>query len=176
MGASRVGRSGSRALAVGGERVVTTARELFRVRRAALFWRDGRSRTLICVASAGDGGGEGWIGERLPAGVGVAGRAVAERRPAWSPDLLADPRIPLADWLRERLTRETLHVVAAAPLSARGRVLGALGLLDGAGRTYGKSDLRLLGRFAELAAEALRGAVAPAGRTGGRPRRRRQAR
>jgi GAF domain-containing protein len=154
--------SPSRALAAVGARVVSTARGLFRVQRAALFWREGRSRTLLCIASASaGGGGEGWVGERLPAGVGMAGRAIREGQPVWSADLLADPRVPMAGWLRARMTRETLHAVAAAPLRARGAVLGAFGILDGAGRSYGAEDLRLLGSFAELAGEALRAAVAP---------------
>jgi GAF domain-containing protein len=99
----------------------------------------------------------------------MAGRAMREGRPVWSPDLLADPRIPMADWLRARMTRESLHAVAAAPLRPRGgAVLGALGLLDGAGRSYAEEDLRLLGSFAELAAEALRAGAGPGNRPRGR--------
>ena len=132
------------------EAVVTRARERFAVRRAALFWRDA-SGTLSCIASAGPGGGVDWVGQVLPAGVGAAGRAVAERRPVWSADLLADPRIPLADWLRERLEQEGLRSVAAAPLRKGAEVLGALGLLDER-RTYGEADLARLAAFAEEAA------------------------
>jgi GAF domain-containing protein len=130
--------------------VVTRARERFAVRRAALFWRD-PAGTLSCIASAGPGGGADWVGKVLPAGVGAASRAVAEGRPFWSPDLLADPRIPMADWLRERLEREGLRSVVAAPLRKGGAALGALGLLDEA-RTYGEADLAGLAAFADEAA------------------------
>jgi GAF domain-containing protein len=134
--------------------VLDRVRERFAVRRAALFWREASGR-LTCVASEGRGGGEGWVGQTLPAGVGMAGRAVAEGRPVWSPDLLADPRVPVAAWLRERLEREGLRVVAAAPLRGAAAVLGALGILDEAGRTFGDAELADLGRVAEELAGVL---------------------
>jgi hypothetical protein len=136
-------------------RVVTAARARFGARRAALFWRDARGDVLTCIATAGEGGAEGWVGRTLPAGVGMAGRAVAEGRPVWTPDLLAEARVPLAPWLRERLEAEGLHVVAAAPLAAGGPARGALGLLDGAGRAYDEDGLGRLGRFAAEAAHDL---------------------
>src|SRR5262245_4096305 len=144
-------------------RVVKTARERFGVRRAALFWRDARADVLICIATASEGGeagDAGWVGRTLPAGVGMAGRAVAEGRPVWTADLLAEARVPLAPWLRERLEAEGLHAVAAAPLAAAGPAHGALGLLDGAGRTYDEDGLRRLGRFAAEAARDLERAQA----------------
>jgi GAF domain-containing protein len=140
-------------------RVVQAARERFGVRRAALFWRDSRADLLTCIATAGEGGAETWLGRTLPAGVGMAGRAVAEGRPVWTADLLAEARVPLAPWLRERLEAEGLHAVAAAPLSAGGPARGALGLLDGAGRTYDEDGLRRLGRFAAEAASDLERAL-----------------
>jgi GAF domain-containing protein len=139
-------------------RVVAAARARFGVRRAALFWREAGGDVLTCIATAGEGGAEAWIGRTLPAGVGMAGRAVAEGRPVWTADLLANARVPLAPWLRERLEAEGLHAVAAAPLTAEGPALGALGLLDGAGRAYDEEGLRQLGRFATEAARDLAGA------------------
>jgi GAF domain-containing protein len=143
-------------------RLVAAARERFGVRRAALFWQT-ESGELLCVASAGPGGAGGWLGHRLAAGVGMAGRAVAEGRPVWSPDLLGDPRVPLAAWLRERLQDEALRAVAAAPLRVGGTVRGALGLLDGAGRTFGDDDLRRLAQLADDAGRELERATAPEG-------------
>jgi GAF domain-containing protein len=143
-------------------RVVQAARERFGVRRAALFWRDARADVLTCIATSsegGEGGAETWVGRALPAGVGMAGRAVAEGRPVWTADLLAEARVPLAPWLRERLEAEGLHAVAAAPLVAGGPARGALGLLDGAGRTYDEDGLRRLGRFAAEAAADLERAL-----------------
>jgi len=147
-------------LAAAAAHVVGAARDRFGVRRAALFWRDADADHLTCIASAGEGGAERWLGRTLAAGVGMAGRAVAEGRPVWSRDLLADPRVPIAAWLRERLEAEDLRSVAAAPLRVGGVVRGALGLLAPAGRSYDDADLGRLARFADEAARELERAIA----------------
>ena len=147
------------ALATAAARTAEAARDRFGVRRAALFWREGDE--LTCIASAAEAGTEGWLGRTLPAGVGMAWRAVAEGRPVWSANLPADPRVPISAWLRERMEAEGLRVVAAAPLRVTGTVRGALGLLDAAGRRYEDEDLRRLGRFADEASAALERVIAP---------------
>jgi GAF domain-containing protein len=146
---------GARALATAAEHALEAARQQLGVRRTALFWLDDVSGCLACVATAGVGGAEGWLGQTLAAGVGMAGRAVREGRPVWTPDLLADPRVPVAPWLRERLEEEGLRTVTASPLSVDGVVLGALGLLDGPGRTFDDEDLRRIGRLADEVARSL---------------------
>ena len=79
----------------------------------------------------------------------------------WTPDLLADPRVPVAPWLRERLEEEGLRTVAAAPVRMDGAVQGALGFLDGPGRTFDDDGLRQIGRLADdVAARVVRGAGA----------------
>jgi len=91
----------------------------------------------------------------MSTGVGMAGRAVKEGRPVWTPDLLADPRVPIAPWLRERLVEEGLRTVAAAPVRIDGATCGALGFLDGPGRTYDDEGLRRIGLLADDVATAL---------------------
>ena len=152
----------SPALTAAAGRAVEAARHRFGVRRAALFWRDVGEDGLACIASAGDGGATGWAGQRLSAGIGMAGRAVTEGRPVWTPDLLVDPNVPIAAWLRERLETEGLRCVAAAPVRVGGVARGALGLLDPAGRRYDDEALRQLGRFADETARDLERALAPA--------------
>jgi GAF domain-containing protein len=153
------------ALATAAERALETARQTLEVRRTALFWLDDVSSRLSCVATASTGGAERWLGQSLAAGVGMAGRAVREDRPVWTPDLLADPRVPLAPWLRDRLEEEGLRTVAAAPIRIGGVVLGALGFLDGPGRIFDDAGLRRCGdRAAEGAsarATAIRAATEP---------------
>jgi hypothetical protein len=90
----------------------------------------------------------------------MAGRAVAEGRPVWSADLLADPRVPVAAWLRERLEHEGLRTVAAAPLRVAGVVRGALGLLDGAGRAVDDQALARLALTADEVGRAIGHAMA----------------
>lgn len=146
------------------EELVTRARALFGVRRAALFWRDIATGGLRCLATAGTGDPGAWVGQLLAPGVGVAGRAVAAGRPVSSADLASDPRIPVAAWLRERLAVEGLHAVAAAPLRTGGEVVGALGILDGAGRRFEAEDLD---RLAALVDEAAPGVAAELGSPAG---------
>ena len=131
------------------------ARQALGVKRTALFWLDDASSRLACVATAGAGGPIGWLGQTLAAGLGMAGRAVREGRPVWTPDLLADARVPIARWLRDRLQEEGLRTVAAAPVRVDGAVSGALGFLDGPGRCYDESALQHLGRLADEVAERL---------------------
>jgi hypothetical protein len=146
-------------LPAGFEGAATRALEAVRVeagvRRTALFWLETSTGSLRCVATAGGSGSETWLGQRLAAGLGMAGRAVAEGRPLWTADLLTDPRVPIAPWLRACLEREGLHVVAAAPVRAGDRVRGALGFLDGPGRTFDEATLQALGRLADAVAAQL---------------------
>ena len=125
------------------------ARARIGVRRTALFWLDPAARSLTCVATAGEGRGEGWLGQVLAAGLGMAGRAVAEGVPVWTPDLLVDARVPIAPWLREWMIEEGLRAVAAAPVRTRAGIRGALGFLDGPGRAYDADGLVTLGRLAD---------------------------
>jgi GAF domain-containing protein len=130
---------------------LAVARERLGVRRTALFWLDGDSGRLACVATTSvDGGGTaGWVGETLATGLGMAGRAVTEGRAVWTPDLLADPGVPIAAWLRVRLEEEGLRVVAAAPVRVAGATRGALGFLDGPGRIYDDEALRRIETLAD---------------------------
>jgi GAF domain-containing protein len=147
----------ARSFAAGAAAAATTealaaARERVGARRTALFWLEDDSGRLACVATADAGGAAGpgpWIGQTLPAGVGMAGRAVREGRAVWTADLLADPRVPIAAWLRERLEAEGLRVVAAAPVRVAGEIRGALGFLDGPGRTYDDAALRQIEALAD---------------------------
>src|SRR5262249_6274427 len=125
----------SGAVAEATRRSLAAARAQLGVRRTALFWLDDAEGRLACVATTGPGGPKGWVGRTLAAGVGMAGRAVREGRAVWTPDLLADPHVPVAAWLRERMEAEGLRAVAAAPVKISGATRGALGFLDRPGRT-----------------------------------------
>jgi GAF domain-containing protein len=133
------------------------ARQAIGVKRTALFWLDAAQGRLKCVATAGPGDRDRWVGQTLATNLGMAGRAVREGHPVWTPDLLADPRVPIAPWLRERLEAENLRTVAAAPVRVDRAISGALGFLDGPGRTYDERALERLGRLAdEVAARVAR--------------------
>jgi len=136
-------------LAEAAVRAVAAARDRLAVARTALFWAaEGAPAALTCIATAGEGDPAAWLGHALPTGVGMAARAVAAGRPVATPDLLAEPGVPLTPWLRERLEREGLRAVAAAPVRVGGAIRGALGMLAAAGRVFDEAAL------ARLAAEA----------------------
>jgi signal transduction histidine kinase len=130
-------------------RIVSTMIELFRVRRAMLYWLDGGAQELVCVAAAGDVDDSRWLGHRMPAGAGIAGRAIFEHRVVCAADTLYERSALAAPEAEE--TAQTL----ALPLRARGKVLGALTLGVGEGKVIGESDLQLLAIFAGHAALAL---------------------
>jgi signal transduction histidine kinase len=118
------------------QHIVSTILELFRAREARLYWLDPASQELVCVAAAGDADDRRWVGERMPAGEGIAGQAIREHRLCVSS--IADAE----RWL-------------ALPLRARGKVLGALTFSVTPGRAVADSDVQLLSIFAGHAALAL---------------------
>ena len=134
-------------------RIVSTILDLFRVRHAILYSLDTASQELVCVAAAGDVEDARWLGHRMPAGAGIAGRAIAEHRLVCAADTVRDRR----DTLHAPGPREIAAAVQtlALPLHARGKVLGALTLGVGEGKMIGDTDLQLLSIFAGHAALAL---------------------
>jgi two-component system NtrC family sensor kinase len=136
------------------ERVVSTVARVFRVRRAGLYRLDPGSASLTCVAVSGEDS-RAWLGQVLPLGVAAAGRAAAEGRAVTSSDIATDSATPLPDWVVERVRAENLGAGAGAALIVRGKILGALGLGDRAGRAFTDEELRLLSAFADQAAIAL---------------------
>ncbi len=128
------------------------------MRRTALFWLDDALGQLSCVATAGGGGADGWVGQTLAAGVGMAGRAVREGRAVWTPDLLADPRVPSRRGSGSASRRRGSGRWRPRRSGSSGVIRGALGFLDGPGRTFDDSDLRRTTVLAEAVAQSLGGA------------------
>src|SRR3990170_114755 len=79
------------------DRVARAAVEILGVARSVVYRLEPASGALVCVAEAAPKGKRPlrWIGQTLPAGTGVSGRAVAQRRVVWCPDQLADPDLRL---------------------------------------------------------------------------------
>jgi PAS domain S-box-containing protein len=135
--------------------IVDAVLRLFHSRGVALYQRDPESGALNCLAMAGGDDPRQWVGSILQAGHGVVGLAVVEGRTVWSPDFLADRRISVPDWLRERARATGHRSVVGVPLIVRGETIGALSLGDVAGRVMTDAELRLLSAFADQAALAL---------------------
>ena len=140
------------------ERIVTVVLRAFRARRAALFELDASSGNLICLAAAGRVDREQMVGRVIGADVGAVGRALAEARPVWLPEVsTVDPRFGYPEWARRALGDET-HSSMAAPLIVKGETIGVLGFAAEAGRQALAEDLDLLSALAHQAAMTLQNA------------------
>ncbi len=97
-----------------------------------------------------------WVrGLRMPVGVGMFGRAVAERRVTLTTDYPSDDafaHFPDAD----RVVAEVgMRSMAVAPLVAGDTVLGAMGVFDGRPDAFGEADIALVRTLADHVATAI---------------------
>jgi PAS domain S-box-containing protein len=138
------------------ERIVSTVLPLFDL-AAADLWLLQPDGARVVVARAG-ATGHLRLGEVLPPGVGIAGRAVLERRPVWSPDVLGQPELGLPDDLRLRIAASGIRAVLSVPLVARGMPIGVLSVGALAGRAFTDEEITLLAAFGDQAALALQNA------------------
>ena len=95
-------------------------------------------------------------GSRVPRGMGTIGRAVCDRGPIMSADLLSDPAVILSPELREFAKQRNAHrAVLAVPLIANDRVVGALAVGQRQGWVFDDEQIRVAQLFADQAALAL---------------------
>ena len=145
-------------LAVVGERIVESVRQLLRVRFASLLRLEPESGDLVAVAVSENvapifGPGLVW-----PRGTGAVGLAVRERRLVVSEDVLADPRVTFTPEVRARIEQASFRAVIALPLVGKEGVIGALGIGDEVGRVFDAEEIRLAQAFADQATLALENA------------------
>jgi PAS domain S-box-containing protein len=140
-------------VAAAADRIVTAVVEVFQGRRAVLYEIDAAS--LVCVAAGGAGDAGSWLGWRLPSGVGIAWRALAEDRTVTSAET---PESTLPVDADPRLVEEEPESTVALPLRARGQLLGVLVLGGGANRVFGDVEIELLTVFGAQAALILQNA------------------
>ncbi len=144
-------------VAVLGQRIVDSVLALFggRFSHLRLLQADG---SLAAVAWAGPEPVYG-AGRSAPPGIGLGARSVGEGRAVSSPDVLSDPAVRLDTELRDALTRSGVRSHAAAPLRAKGAIIGSLTLGDEKGRVWKTEELALLQTLADEAALALQNAL-----------------
>jgi PAS domain S-box-containing protein len=135
--------------------IATSVVRVFDARHSTLYRLERETGRLLCIAAAGIGDAEAWRGRSVMVGEGAVGRAVAEERSVWTPDVLADPKIALPDWAAEQVCAAAFRSVLAMPLKAGDRIIGVLELGDAAGRTYTEDELALLAAFVGQGAVAL---------------------
>jgi len=153
-----LGRVLTRSLDAGdvSQRIVDSIRMLLGTSAAVLYRVDAATQNLGSIAFSGQVGLT--LGDRvavMPSGFGVVGRAVQQRQPVATADVLTDPQIALTPELRQYVEQEQIRAVLAAPLIVQGRVIGALATGTRAGRVYDAEDIRLAQIFADQAAIAM---------------------
>src|SRR5579864_8999007 len=98
------------------QQILTVSRDYFHVPDAAIFLEDEKTKELYIGCRLGGHAGENTI--RLPAGSGITGAAVREKRPIYVADVSQDPR-----YIR---SRESIRSELAIPLMSGDNVLGVL--------------------------------------------------
>jgi PAS domain S-box-containing protein len=131
--------------------------ELVTVHGSAVFRYEPEDGSLQEIAAYGPAAGI-IRGVVLPPGEGAAGRAVAERKPVVTADVLHEPSVELPPDVRARLASEDLRAIVAIPLLTHERIIGALGLSDRTGREFTADELQTLQAFADQAALAFENA------------------
>lgn len=140
-----------------GDRLVEAVIPTFNAHTSTLY-RVGSEGELAAVATGG--AGRGVIGRQLvwPKGTGMVGRVVDEGRAMWTRDFMSDPTFDTPPHLLEAVARIGSRAVLAAPLNAKGRVIGAIIVAFAETRDIEEREVTLLQAFADHAALALENA------------------
>jgi PAS domain S-box-containing protein len=140
------------------QRIVESLMGLLHAHATALYRLDDQSQDLIGMAVAGDVGPGFQDGLVWSRGSGAVGLAVARRAPVVTSDVLNDSRIILSPDGRRRIEQARYRAVLAVPLLVHGQIIGAIGVSDRLGRTFGPEDVRLVQAFADHAGLAFHNA------------------
>ena len=135
--------------------VASSVVRVFGAQRSALYRFEPDADRLVCIAAAGVGDPTRWHGQIFRMGEGTVGRAAAEERSVWTPDVLTDPKINMPVEVADRIRTDGFRSVLAVPLKTGDRIIGVLTLGDVAGRTYTEDELALLAAFVGQGAVAL---------------------
>jgi GAF domain-containing protein len=132
--------------------IVEVARSIFGAKASSILLLDEDTHELVFEAVVGEGE-ETLIGQRFPAGTGIAGWVLATRTPLVIEDVRRDPRFATD------VAEDTGYVpsgLMAAPLLYDENALGVLEVLDRPERSqFSLQEMELLGLFANQAAIAV---------------------
>jgi signal transduction histidine kinase/ActR/RegA family two-component response regulator len=140
------------------QRIVESVRILLHLRTALLFRLEPASGDLVAVAVSGATPPPGEPAALVPAGTETAAAAVRERRPVFTADVLADPRIGQSAEAHAQVELSSYRTVLAVPLMIHDTVIGALALGDTAKREFPEAEVQLVQAFADYAALAFENA------------------
>ncbi len=140
------------------QRIADSVLALLGARASAILRVEPVFGDLLAIAVAGEATPGVARGLIVPAGTGVASRAVRERRPVVTQDLLGDPSLTISPALRGAFEESAHRAALAVPLLGRDGATGALVVRDRTGHRFDEEDVRLLQAFADHAALALENA------------------
>ena len=138
--------------------IVGKALEVMAAESAVVVLGDATSREYRVMRAAGRLSQKYAAAGSIPMGGGPISRAVQEARTVTTRNILTDTSLWLAPARRADIEREGFKAVAAAPLAAGGRILGALVVHYWRERTFGAEEVAALEFLAEQAAIAIRNA------------------
>jgi signal transduction histidine kinase len=123
---------------------------------AILFRLDAPARALRAVSQIGRVPAD-LASLELPVGEGVAGRAVTDRRPVWTANVEADPRLRLSAEVGQRILGAGPKGVLAIPILIEGGdPFGALSVYFADERVFAETDVELLSAFGTQVAVAIK--------------------
>ena len=137
------------------QRIVDSVRSLLGTTGSVLYRVEPETQNLVALTFSGDVGSD--FAQRaaiIPAGHGGVGRAVRERRPVATADILTDQNFRLTPALRSHVEGAAFRAFMAVPLVVQGRVVGALGVRTRTGHIFDDDEIRLAQAFADQAAVA----------------------
>jgi signal transduction histidine kinase/integral membrane sensor domain MASE1 len=138
-----------------GARVVDVVLRSFAVRAAGLrlLAPDG---SLIGVAFEGGMAQAFGPGHALAGGnSSISGLAVSQGAPVWTDNVFTEPRVLVADEVRQRMSEAGDAAMLAVPLRVKGQIIGVLSVADRAGRQFTAGEIDTLQAFADQAAVAV---------------------
>ena len=139
------------------DRVVRSVLPIFGVDAAGLrlMRPDGK---LEAIAWAGSAIGFFQPGHVLGPGDGLVARAVREGHAVFTRDVFEDQKLTLTEDLRSRLEESGTRALLAAPLRAKGELIGVLAVASRTIHDFTEDDANLLQAFADQAALAMQNA------------------
>jgi PAS domain S-box-containing protein len=135
--------------------IVSKALDVMAADSALVVSWDGQASELRVMRAAGRLSERYAAAGAIPVAGGPVSRAVLEGRPISTPNILADPHLWVTPERRAQIEQEGFKAVAAAPLSSRGRIHGALVVHYWAERVVGADEIHSLSLLAEQAAVAI---------------------
>ncbi|MFQ5830131.1 MAG: GAF domain-containing protein [Candidatus Methylomirabilia bacterium] len=144
-------------IAAVGERIVNSVLALFGM-QGSFLWRLQPDGSLVISALAGPTEEHFELGYVLPPGMGVAGRAVTEGRPAQVQDVQSAPEVFVSEDLYRRNVSAGIRAILVVPLRVKGEVIGGLAVVSQSQRAFSETEVQLLQAFADQAALAVENA------------------